>query len=354
MVVFALLAVPVVLAVPAQAQTVSFSFSASDSFIPRHEDQTDQEGVRRFLASFDLAANGFADLIGTTCTLNVHAANGESIHPNNFGVIVTGNSESDVLDTESEANVDETRLEDPTLVLGPTIELYNVMMPDADGIVATSVDYTVTVTCGQQVTTTTATPPTTSPTTAPPTTAPPTTAPPTTAPPTVPVAVARCIGAVPYLAIESSGWPANATGIQLHVFDRDMNEIGVLTVNADAQGTVTLQSLWPGYDGSTNPPTFPPDEFRPIYIQLTLNPETAVIEVPYPPASTLCHAAAQTTVTTIPVVTTVPPTLPNTGPGTGGWVSLAATLLVAGAVALGAARRRSDDAAPDKPFSSGR
>jgi len=166
-VVFALVAVPLVLALPALAQTVSFSFSASDSFIPRHEDQTDQEGVRRFLASFDLAANGFADLIGTTCTLNVHAANGASVHPNNFGVIVTGNSESDVLDTESEANVDETRLEDPTLVLGPTIELYNVMMPDADGIVATSVDYTVTVTCGQQVTTTTATPPTTSPPTAP-------------------------------------------------------------------------------------------------------------------------------------------------------------------------------------------
>jgi LPXTG-motif cell wall-anchored protein len=167
------------------------------------------------------------------------------------------------------------------------------------------------------------------------------------------LAAARCIEAVPHLAIQSSGWPANATGIQIHVFDRDMNEVGVLTVNADAQGTVTLVSLWPGYDGSTNPPTFPPDEFRPIYIQLTLNPETAVIEVPYPPASTLCHATSQTTVTTTPVVTTtVPPTLPNTGPGAGSWLSLAATLLVAGAVALGAARRRSDDSA-DKPWSSG-
>jgi LPXTG-motif cell wall-anchored protein len=125
-------------------------------------------------------------------------------------------------------------------------------------------------------------------------------------------------------------------------------------VNADAQGNVSVQSLWPGYDDSTNPPTFPPDEFRPIYIQLTLNPETAVIEVPYPPASTLCHATIQTTVTTSPVVTTVPPTLPNTGPGAGGWVSLAAALLVAGAVALGAAGRRNEDDAPDKPYASGR
>jgi LPXTG-motif cell wall-anchored protein len=185
------------------AQTVSFSFTGSDFSVPQDVDQTDQEGVRRFLASFDLATNGFADLIGTTCTLNVHAANAESVHPNNFGVIVTGDSESDVLETESEPFVDETRLEDPSLELGPTIELYNVMMPDADGIVATSVDYTVTVTCNQQVTTTTSettttTTSSTTTTTAPSTTtSPPTTAPPTTSPPTSEVSQTTVITTTP-------------------------------------------------------------------------------------------------------------------------------------------------------------
>ncbi|HEX2404511.1 MAG TPA: hypothetical protein VHM29_07395 [Acidimicrobiia bacterium] len=173
------------------AQTVSFSFTGSDFYVPRDVDRTDQEGVRRFLAGFDLAANGFADLIGMSCTLNVHAANGQSVHPNNFGVIVTGDTQSDVPDTESEPFVDQTRLEDSSLVLGPTIELYNVMMPDADGTVATSVGYTVTVTCNQQVTTTTTattstttTAPSTTTTAPSTTTSPPTTAPPTTSPPT--------------------------------------------------------------------------------------------------------------------------------------------------------------------------
>ncbi len=237
-------------------------------------------------------------------------------------------------------------------------------MPDDDDIVGTSVDYTVLVFCADQTTTTTTstttsttssttTTSTTSSTTTTSTTVPTT----TTAPPTVPVATGECINAVPHLVVESSGWPANATGIQLHIYDRDMNEIEVMTVNADAQGNVSVNRLWPGYDDSTDPITWPPESYRPIFIQLTLNPQTEVFEVPYPPASTLCNAPFQTTVTTtpttIPVVTTVPPTLPNTGPGGGGWLSLGAALLIAGAVALGAARRRSEDTAPDKPFSSG-
>ncbi len=151
----ALVAVPAVLAVPAMAQTVSFSFTGADFSVPRPVDQTDQEGVRRLLTTFDLAANGYGDLIGRTCTFSVAAANGQSVHLNNFGVIATGVNETDVLQTESLPNVVETVLQDATLVLGATIELYNVMVPDANGIVATSVDYSVTATCTAQQTTTT-------------------------------------------------------------------------------------------------------------------------------------------------------------------------------------------------------
>jgi hypothetical protein len=257
LVAFTVLVVGLVASLPAMAQTASFSFTGSDFFVPRDVDQTDQEGVRRLLASFDLAANGFADLIGMSCTLNVHAANGESIHLNNFGVIVTGDTESDVPDTESEPFVDETRLEDPSLVLGPTIELYNVMMPDADGTVATSVNYTVTVSCNQQVTTTTteATSTTTSSTTST-TTRSTTTSPPTTAPPT------------------------------------------------------------------TSPPT---------------------------------SEVSPTSVTSLPttVVTTTPPTLPYTGRAAGGLLGLGAALVVLGGVALVGVRRRGEESASNKPWSSG-
>ena len=156
-VVFALLAVPVVLAVPAQAQILDpdFTFTGSDFFVPRPPDQTDQENVPRLLATFDLVANGFEELVGQTCAILVLAANGDSVHPNNFGRIVTGSSETDVLETESEPNVLRTVLDDPTLVLGATMELYNIMVPDDEGIVATSVIYTVSVFCAEQTTTTT-------------------------------------------------------------------------------------------------------------------------------------------------------------------------------------------------------
>ncbi len=262
-VVAALVAVPAVLAVPALAQTVSFSFTGADFSVPRPADQTDQEGVRRLLTTFDLAANGFGDLIGRTCTFTVEAANGQSVHPNNFGVIATGANETDVLQTETLPNVVETVLQDATLVLGATIELYNVMLPDANGIVATSVVYTVIVTCTAQQTTTT-TPETTTTT----------------------------------------------------------SETTTTTSETTTTSSTTTTST------STTSTTS------------TTDPETTTTTIPI-------------TTTSISATTLVQPTLPFTGPGGGGWVSLAAALLVAGAVALGAARRRSDDTAPDKPFSSG-
>ncbi len=74
--------------------------------------QTDQENVPRLVASFDLVANGFEELVGQTCGIIVLAANGDSVHLYNFGRLVTGDNETDVLETESEPNVLRTVLDD--------------------------------------------------------------------------------------------------------------------------------------------------------------------------------------------------------------------------------------------------
>jgi hypothetical protein len=135
------------MSLPAGAATVIFSFEGDDFYIPRPVEFSDQENVYRLLATYDLAANGYADLIGVNCTFTVTAANGSSVHLNNFGAIITGGNETDIFDTESLPDVLTTQLEDATLVLGETIELYNVMVRDDNGTVGTSVEYVVTVTC---------------------------------------------------------------------------------------------------------------------------------------------------------------------------------------------------------------
>jgi hypothetical protein len=147
----------VLLALPAQAAIVSFSFTGNDFYVPRPAAASDQAGVYRLLTTFDLAANGYADLVGTNCDFQVSAANGDSVHLANFGAIVTGGNETDVYDTESEPNVETTRLEDADLVLGDEIELYNVMLEDPNGTIGTSVEYTVTVMCETTPETTTTT-----------------------------------------------------------------------------------------------------------------------------------------------------------------------------------------------------
>ena len=155
-----------VLGIPdAMAATTTITFTGSDFYIPRPVAASDQVGVRRLLATYELTADQ-QQYIGTVCTFRVTAANGDSVHPNNFGVIVTDGNESDVLGTESQPNVTTTRLEDATLILGPNVRLYNVMMPDSEGNVSTSVDYTVSATCTiEDDTTTTTTTPSTSTTT---------------------------------------------------------------------------------------------------------------------------------------------------------------------------------------------
>lgn len=145
------------MSLPAGAAAVEFSFTGSDFFIPRPVDATDQEGVYRLLATYDLAANGYGDLVGTACGFEVTADNDDSVHLNNFGAIITGGNETDIYGTESAPNVLTTTLEDDTLVLGPTIELYNIMLEDPSGRIGTSVDYVVTVSCFTEVESTTTT-----------------------------------------------------------------------------------------------------------------------------------------------------------------------------------------------------
>jgi len=217
------------LALPAAAAVTMFQFSGSDFYLPRPAAASDQVGVPRLLATYDLAANGHADLIGLECAFEVDAANGDSVHLDNYGAIVTGGNESDVFETEALPNVSETLLTDATLVLGPTIELYNVMLPDPNDTVGTSVDYMVYVTCTTNdatttttVATTTTTQATTTTTTAPTTT---TTAPPTTSSSvlgttttTAPGADATSTTTVPSVApntLPFTGPPAEAAGLAM-------------------------------------------------------------------------------------------------------------------------------------------
>ena len=158
----------------AQAATVTFTFEGSDFLIPRPPAQA-PIGERRLVATYDVIGNGYADYIGSVCTFVVTAANGISVHGNNQGYLVTNGSSTDVLRTEDEPNVLRTVLDDPTLRLGETVQLFNIIGEWAEGdniregFVGTSVDYEVTATCTiQDDTTTTSTSPTTTSSTLPP------------------------------------------------------------------------------------------------------------------------------------------------------------------------------------------
>jgi hypothetical protein len=147
----------VLMSLPAIAAPITL-FTADDFYIPRPASASDQVGVPRLLISFDVAANGFGELIGQTCQFTISAANGTSVHLNNYGILNTGadsNNSSDILETESLPDVITTTLTDETLTIGPVITLSNVMLPDPNGTVGTSVDYVVIVDCDIDDTTTT-------------------------------------------------------------------------------------------------------------------------------------------------------------------------------------------------------
>ena len=148
----------------AQAATTTIEFTADDFYIPRPATASDQVGVERLLASVEVPA----ELVGLTCSVAGTSTNGESVHPNNYGMIRSNGDFVRISGTEDEAS--GVRLSDRTIILGATIQLFNVMVPDPDGIVATSVAYTVRVTCTTDDTTTTTAPPTSSSSTTPSTT----------------------------------------------------------------------------------------------------------------------------------------------------------------------------------------
>ena len=139
----------------APAARADGAFTGSDRLTPRPE-AVAPIGQLRLVATYDVPE---ADH-GCVATFTVYAANGDSVHQANYGVIVSNGDQADVLFTESEANVDRTRLTDRTLELGETISLYNVIGPWTDGdttrpgYVGTSVDYRVSYTCNTTTTTT--------------------------------------------------------------------------------------------------------------------------------------------------------------------------------------------------------
>ena len=144
----------------APAARADGAFTGSDRLTPRPE-AVAPIGQLRLVATYTVPE---ADQ-GCVATFTVYAANGDSVHQANYGVIVSNGDQADVLFTESEANVDATRLTDRTLELGETISLYNVIGPWTDGdttrpgYVGTSVDYRVSYTCQDTTTTTTYGPP---------------------------------------------------------------------------------------------------------------------------------------------------------------------------------------------------
>lgn len=140
--------------IEAHAATVSFSFTASDFATPGNV----QPGDRRLIASEPVPA----ELVGLTCVFSVTATNGESVHVNNYVEIVTNGNATDVLGTEDAAF--GVHVEDRTLELGSTVDVFNIIGQRAVGElpVGTSVDMTIGVTCQTDDTTTTTTGQTTS------------------------------------------------------------------------------------------------------------------------------------------------------------------------------------------------
>ena len=141
-------------------ETVTVTFTGGDFYVPRPVEASDQENVERLLDGtfYDFAANGHEELIGMTCTVSRVTVNGESVHVNNYGVFRSNGDSITLTGTEDEVN--GVRLSSQEITLGPVAALYNVMVRSDDGKIATSVDYTITITCTgetvEETTTTTA------------------------------------------------------------------------------------------------------------------------------------------------------------------------------------------------------
>lgn len=125
--------------------------SGSDFYIPRPVEASDDYGVPRLLVVVDVPV----EHQGQPCLVSAEADNGDSVHAENFGFILTEGDRADFIGTESEPNVKKVVVQGNPFTPGETVSLYNVMLPDPDGTVGTSVDYFIILDCEAQVTTTT-------------------------------------------------------------------------------------------------------------------------------------------------------------------------------------------------------
>ena len=88
----------------APAARADGSFTGSDRLTPRPETVA-PIGQDRLVATYTVPA---AD-VGCLATFTVYAANGDSVHQANYGLLVSNGDQADVLFTKSEANVDRRR-----------------------------------------------------------------------------------------------------------------------------------------------------------------------------------------------------------------------------------------------------
>jgi hypothetical protein len=187
----ALVVLAMLLAFPlgAMAATVTFTFTAAGFVTPGNV----SAGDVLTLATFDMAGEGYGDLIGETCTFSARSQNGESVHVNSYAEILTNGNATDILGTED--GVNGVHVVDRTLEVGPTIAVFYHVGARALGElpIGVSVNLTIGVTCQTEDTTTSTTVSYSTSTTAPQTTTVPdsstsSTVPPITPPPTVPPA----------------------------------------------------------------------------------------------------------------------------------------------------------------------
>jgi hypothetical protein len=142
----------------AKAATVTFTFTAAGFITPGNV----TAGDVLTLATFDVAAEGYGDVIGETCVFSVSSRNGESVHVNSYAESLTNGNATDILGTED--GVNGVHVVDRTLEVGPTIAVFYHVGARALGElpIGVSVNLTIGVTCQTEDTTTTSTVPTTS------------------------------------------------------------------------------------------------------------------------------------------------------------------------------------------------
>lgn len=231
-----------------------FVVTASDFFIPRpadHPTAAPHVGVER-LRSSDVVP---AEYVGQTCTIVVGAANGSSVHGDNYGVVRSNGDTVLVEDTEDQPFIIRTTQSDRTITLGSTITISNVMVKDPDGKIGTSVHYEATITCTPANTTTTTTPSTSSTTTIPDTTT-------TSVPPSSSTSTTLPTTTSTTIPVTSTTVPTESTTTTLPTPSTSVPVVTTTTI--DLTGSTTSTTVPPVSTPSTLPFTGPEDAARTV------------------------------------------------------------------------------------------